>query len=171
MGHRANFVIIENDEANAYFDQWAGLGAVQSLTDGPDAAADIAREFDPTDELLDWAFAEGGYLLDFDEQVLICFGGLGDGEDDYSDYESDEEEDDFDEDEEDEYEDGELVDYSAKYREFFEEIAPEWEGWSLRWDERGVDAFAEYLAQRGIHSIQCQEESHPEEVEGLEFQA
>jgi hypothetical protein len=174
MGHRANFVIIEDGKAEAFFDQWAGLGCALAISEGPGAAVTAARESEPTDELLDWAFAEGGYLIDFDEQRVLVFGELDDMSGEFDGFDDDGEEDvdepdDYGSDDDDE--DDEESDYAEKYRNFFEDIAPNWGGWLLRWDDRGVDAFAEHLTRRGITSIELQEPSHPEETQSCELQA
>ncbi len=175
MGHRANFVVIENGAAQAYYDNWAGLGAAFAIADGPGPAVDSLKEFEPTHELLDWAFAEGGFLVDFDQSLVIVFGELDDLSDELADYDDEGDEDDDDEDdddgEEDEEEGDETDSYAERYTNYFADIAPNWHGWRLRYDDRGVDAFAEHLSVRGISSIEVQEPSHPESTEQVEFQA
>ncbi|MGZ8219071.1 hypothetical protein [Methylomagnum sp.] len=166
MGQRANYVIIKDGQANAYFDNWGALGCAFILADGPEAATKAAEETEPTDELLDWAFAEGGFLIDYDQQKLIAFGLL-----DALDEEFDEE---FDDDTEDEDNEGEeLTEYSSldQWKTHLESIAGNWSGWLLTWDERGADAFALHLKQRGISNIKTQEASHPEYIEHYERQA
>lgn len=74
MGHRANFVIISNGEAKAFHDQFAALGCTFEFAEGPSHATRSAEAHGPTDELLDWAFAEAGYLIDHDKKVAIVFG-------------------------------------------------------------------------------------------------
>lgn len=171
MGHRANFVVIENGAAQAYYDNWAGLGAAFAIADGPGPAIESLKEFEPTHELLDWAFAEGGFLIDFDQSLVIVFGDLDDLSDELADFD-DEGDDEADEDlEEDDEENDETDSYAEKYANYFTEIAPHWRGWRLRYDDRGVDAFAEHLKLRGVSSIEAQEESHPESSEQFEFQA
>ena len=172
MGHRANFVVIRGGDARAYFDSWAALGCIHSVADGPEDAAASAAEFEATDELLDWAFMEGGYLVDFEEKTLIVF-GLTDEDlaDEFSEFEDDEEEggdeadeldeldDDADESGEDEDADVEEWDEEAERSSalaFLQGIAPKWKGWTLRWDQRGADAFAEHLGRRGITGIKTQ---------------
>lgn len=172
MGHRANFVVIENGAAQAHYGNWAGLGAAFSIANGPGPAVEALKEFEPTTELLDWAFAEGGFLIDFDQSLVIVFGELDDLSDEFSEFDEDDEgevgDEDFDDKEED---DEESESYSEKYGKYFEEIAPNWHGWRLRYDDRGVDAFAEHLKLREIRSIEVQEASHPETSEQFEFQA
>lgn len=176
MGHRANFVLVEDGNAEAFYDQWAGLGCAFAIGEGPEAAASNARQSDSTDELLDWAFAEGGYLIDFDERLVIVFGELDDLSDEFGGFDEDDDNDNY-EDEDESYDETSEVDddeadsTAKKYQAFFEEIAPNWGGWLLRWDDRGVDAFAEHLTKRGISSIELQEPSHPEETQRCEHQA
>ncbi len=74
MGHRANFVLIHDGEAIAFQDQWAALGSTYLFAEGPVAASAAIEAMEPTSELMDWAFAEAGYLLDFDERRAIVFG-------------------------------------------------------------------------------------------------
>ena len=168
MGHRANFVVIRNGKAQAYYDSWAALGCVHCVADGPDDAAASAAEFDPTDELLDWAFMEGGYLVDFDEKVLIVFGltedDLGDefselDEEEGADDEVEVIEDPAGESDDESDDDGDEWDKEAERASaagFLQGIAPKWKGWTLRWDQRGADAFAEHLARRGLSGIKTQ---------------
>jgi hypothetical protein len=166
MGHRANFVVIENGAARAYHDQWAGLGAAFGIADGPGPAIQALAEYEPVTALLDWAFAEGGYLLDFDQRLVIVFGEIDDMFDDFD--EADDEAEDV-VDDEDSAE--ESASCSEKYAKYFAEISPNWSGWRLRYDDRGVDAFAEHLELRQISSIGVHEPSHPEGSEQLEVQA
>lgn len=74
MGHRANFVLIRNGQARAYYDQWAAMGCVHQFAAGPGAAARAVEVLSDTTELLEWAFAEGGYLIDFDRKEALVFG-------------------------------------------------------------------------------------------------
>jgi hypothetical protein len=173
MGHRANFVVIRDGNAQAFFDNWAALACIHCVADGPEAAALSAEEFEATDELLDWAFMEGGYLVDFDERILIVF-GLTDDDlgDEFSEFEDDEEETAGDRDDEpsespgleDDDETGENAGDEEWDKEaersaaiaFLQGIAPQWKGWTLRWDQRGADAFAEHLARRSITGVKTQ---------------
>ena len=145
MGHRANFIVIRDGKASAYFDQWAALGSTWAFAGGPNEAALAAEAAEPTTELLDWAFAEAGYLLDFDDRLAIVFGypeSIDPEELKGSDQESEAAE----------------VD-AALLRgplDFLQAIAPRWKQWLLHWDDRGVDAFAAHLGRRGIRSIVTQ---------------
>lgn len=181
MGHRANFVIVRDGAAEAFFDQWAGLGCAFAVADGVESAEAAARQSDPTDELLDWSFAEGGYLIDHDEHVLIVFGELDDMSVEFeefsAEFEGEEESVAFDDDsdaesaDESDADDDEDESSAVRFRKLFDEIAPHWHGWLLRWDERGVDAFAEHLQRRGIDDIRFQPPSHPDETGQYELQA
>lgn len=162
MGSRANFVVIKNHQAVAYYDPWMGLGSAFGIADGPEVAVANLDQLEPTNELLDWAFAEGGYLLDFDEKRVIVFGSL---EDDFNDLDEDPLSLELDP------EESSHGSSLADFRSFFESIAPQWRGWILCYDERGVDAFADHLRKQGITTIQTSPPSHPEIVEYFEFQA
>ncbi|MCI5219549.1 MAG: hypothetical protein D3914_10270 [Candidatus Electrothrix sp. LOE2] len=149
MGHRANFVVIQNSSTKAYWDNWAALGSLYSFAAGPDEAIKFLTDFKPTTELLDWAFAEGGYLLDFDASTAIIFGfpideaefeffGLKESPDDEQ-----------------------TEEFMSKY---LQEIASKWTGWKLIFDDRGVDAFASYLQLKNIKEIKWQPASHPTNI-------
>lgn len=149
MGHRANFIVIREAQATAYHDQWAALGSAYLLTDGPERAAAAVEPMEPTGELLEWGFAEGGFLLDFDERRLIALG-----------YPEPIDLDDFSAEFGDQLDAAEMQEttslndaFSAGADGFLRQIAPAWQGWLLVWDDRGVDAFAEHLQSRGIDGI------------------
>jgi hypothetical protein len=152
VGHRANFVVIRNGEARAYYDNWAAMGCIFSFAAGPDEATESVSQYEPTNELMDWASAEGGYLIDFDEKKAIVFGcpvdldefaELGEGADSS-------------------FLQGGLA--------FLQRIGPNWIGWELVWDDHGVDAFAAHLRKRSIGNPTVQPDSHPPETSGpIEF--
>ena len=155
MGHRANFVVIRDGAAKLFGDSWAALGCIYLLADGPEAAASAWS--DPaftTDGLYEWCFAEGGYLIDFDRKTMIAFGYTL-PEDEMVNG------------------DGELDPMIPKLNRAFEEgkteflnaIADQWGGWTLIYDDRGVDRFSSYLDENGIPGIPLIEPSHPDDVE------
>jgi hypothetical protein len=160
MGHRANFVIIRDGRASAYYDQWAALGSIATFADGPDVAAREASQFEPTDGLMDWAYAEGGYLIDFDTKEAIVFGLTIDPEE-FADPDGGVDE--------------QLLEASAPFAEGglgYLHIALSWTGWKLAWDERGVDAFAAHLRKRSIADVRVEPDSHPPETSpAIEHQA
>jgi hypothetical protein len=159
MGHRANFITIRDGVGVAFYDQWAALGCLFAFAAGPEEAVAALQGMEQTEELLDWAFAEGGYLLDFDNNTAIAFGYLDiDGPEEMEGDSSKEV--------------AEVV--TALERggpDFLQHIAPRWKGWLLKWDDRGVDAFSAYLRQRNITGITCQPDSHPPDRTSAELSA
>ena len=152
MGHRANFVVIRNGEAKAYYDNWAAMGCIFPFAAGPDEACEAVSHYEPTNELMDWAFAEGGYLIDFDEKKAIVFGCPVDlGEFAELDESAD-------------------LPFMQGGLPFLQHIGPNWTGWKLIWDDHGVDAFAAHLRRRSIGDIVVQPDSHPPDTSGpIEF--
>lgn len=166
MGHRANYVLIQNGTATAFYDQWRAMGCIYAFAGGPNEAAAVASAAQPTTELLDWAFAEGGFLLDFDEKRAIIFGMPGEPMDpaDLA----------------------ELCDVDpaevqqadplgqtleAGPEEYLRSITLQWAGWSLSWDDRGVDSFAAHLSRRQIAGIVAQPPSASAAAFAVEIQA
>ena len=136
MGHRANYVLVRDGEAKAFYDQWGALGCIYAFAGGPADAVAITEAAQLTNELLDWAFAEGGYLIDFDKQHAIVFGMPGDPLDP-AEFEELEGVDPA------EFEESAKLDqaFEAGPESFLRSIAPRWSGWRLVWNDRGVDAF------------------------------
>jgi hypothetical protein len=152
MGHRANFVVVKNNAAKAYYDQWAAMGCVYTFGEGPAAAIEALSSMESVDELLDWAFAEGGYLIDQDKHFAIVFGAP---------FEEDEAFDDLPDEPVRRFR--EVNDALAiSEREYLQRIAPQWKGWKISWDSRGVDAFGNYLQDRKISGLKFQPPSYPE---------
>lgn len=161
MGHRANFVVIRDGHARAYYDQWAAMGCVYSFASGPEEACAALSDCEPTEELMDWAFAEGGYLIDFDEKKAIVFGYPADS-DAFADLDGDSGE--------------QLHELNSAIERgglaFLQHVGPQWAGWKLVWDDHGVDAFAAHLKRRGITNLVVQPDSHPPDTAtGIEYQA
>lgn len=162
MGHRANFVVIKDGVVVAYVDDWAALGCVYYVTDGLEKALSELKDMELTNELLDWAFCEGGFLVDYDKSLLIVFGEFIDAEDfEDDDVEVEQGEDDV------EYDESEptfdLEKEAADARAFLEQIHPAWPGWTLRWDQRGADAFSDHLRARSLTTITTPAPSHPDD--------
>lgn len=154
MGHSANYVAIENGKATAYYDPWAGLMCVCAIDDGPSGCTGLMAVSEVVDELMDWAFAEAGFLVDFDEKRCIVFGT----------FEFDDDEDSLD------WQDLATCRAFAEHFDkgpvaLFDYVAPVWKGWTLEWDDRGVDAFADHFTRRGIATIRTQPPSAPENVD------
>lgn len=151
MGHRANFVIVEGGEARAFEDQWAALGCTFVIADGPEECRKFAESCAPAEALLDWAFAEGGYLLDFDERKVLFF-GFPEAPDDLEEEHAEHL--------------GALMDAAATgWEAFLRKVAPAWRGWTLIHDGRGVDVFGEHLQRRGIDGIGTEPPSFPDDLD------
>ena len=152
MGHRANYVIIEKGKGIAYRDQWGALGCTFLLGDGPTECKKFAREHEQTKVLMDWAEAEGGFLVDFDQRRCIAFG--------HPDYDGDDvpttarkQLDAF------------MVQLEKGPAALFEYVGDKWQGWTMVWDTRGTDAFTDHLTLRGIKTIKAA--AKPEKAEGM----
>src|SRR5262249_2793010 len=137
----ANFVIIRKGFAAVYYDQWAALDCPILLADGPAEAAKFAESLEQVDGLMDAVWAEGGFLLDFDEKIAIGFGYVD------VDVDVDEEGDlvlNFDDDEFETDDEREKAKKEGKLALVFLKKGPEgylkhigrkWPGWSLNWDK------------------------------------
>jgi hypothetical protein len=145
MGHRADYVIIRNNKAKAYYDHWGALGCLFVLDDGPKGIEEMASGNEEVSELMDWAWAEGGFLLDHDEKRCITFGYVDLDLDDMP--------------QEHVESTKAFMDAAGDPAKLFALVAPRWKGWTLEWNERGADAFAAHLAKRGITSIKTQKPS------------
>jgi hypothetical protein len=152
MGHRANFVLIEGAQAQAFRDQWAALACMLSLEEGARRLKKQVPEiYERTDGLMDWAFAEGGFLIDYDEKVCIAFGYVDVDMDDIP--------------EEHQEIMRPLLDaFHAGWAEYVHFIEKGWRGFTMILDGRGVDAFAQHLEKRKITSIKTATPSHPKSV-------
>jgi hypothetical protein len=149
MGHRANFVLIKNGKAQAFYDHWGALACTLSLEQGAKRLWNEVQELNErVDELMDWAFAEGGFLIDYDERVCIAFGSVDvDADEMPEEYQADVR--------------ATLDAYRAGWGQFVRHIEKGWRGYTMIWDDRGVDAFAKHLERRKITSIKTQKPSHP----------
>ncbi|PZS28705.1 MAG: hypothetical protein DLM59_14125 [Pseudonocardiales bacterium] len=136
--------------AEAYEDSFPGLIGIYTIADGPSGCLLVADFAEMTDELMNWASAAGGFLIDFDNSHCILFGTPQLPEDG-------------------DYEPAALTALQAFDRELGKGpeallafVAPMWAGWTIEWNDRGVDAFADYLTSRGVTSITTQPPSAPE---------
>jgi hypothetical protein len=155
MGQRANYVLIRDGQALAFQDQWGALGCVYQFATGPKGASRALVLMERTEELMDWGFAEGGYLIDFDEKRAIVFGYPSD---DLLDWAETSEIDGLAEMVSEAVRESSAIDRALEEGplQFLETIAPQWAGWHLQWDDRGVDAFADYLSGRSLSSPRTQ---------------
>lgn len=149
MGHRANFVLIKDGKARAFYDHWGALACTLSLEEGAKRLEkEVPKMYEAVDELMDWGFAEAGFLIDYDERICIAFG--------HPDVDMDEMPE--------EYQDElrkTLDAFDAGWAEFVKFIEKGWRGYSMIWDARGVDAFAAHLERRKITTIKTAEPSCP----------
>jgi hypothetical protein len=161
MGDRANYVLISDGQAKAFYDHWGALSCIYEFADGPVDAAALAEQMDTTAKLMDWAFAEGGFLIDFDQKQAIVFGRILVGPEE------------FDKADPKQIEEFRRIAQALETgsQEYLRSIASRWVGWCLIWDDRGVDAFSAYLEQRGICSIACEPPSHPPDWQVVSYQA
>ena len=161
MGDRANYVLISDGKARAFYDHWGALSCIYEFADGPADATAIVEQMDTTAKLMDWAFAEGGFLIDFDRKQAIVFGRIH----------VDPEE--FDKADPKQIEEFRRIAQALETgpQEYLRSIAPCWVGWRLSWDDRGVDAFSAHFQQYGICSIACEPPSHPPECQVISYQA
>lgn len=153
MGHRANFVIIRNNTTKLYGESWAAVDSIYYFAAGPTSALENAVSKWENEAFYDWAFAEGGYLLDFDKQLAIGFGAsIPDEEIRIADRKI--------------HPDIALVNAALMKSEehFLGYISKFWPSWTLVWDDRGVDAFSEYLVKNGIDTLAPLKPSHPRNI-------
>jgi hypothetical protein len=75
MGHRANFVLVEQGKATIYYSHWGAKTIPDMLVAGPDRCWNSIQRLTPGSELLDNVWAEGGLLLDRDQRRLLFWGG------------------------------------------------------------------------------------------------
>jgi hypothetical protein len=150
MGHRANYVVIRDRSAEAFRSQWGAMDCLNDLSEGPQRAEAKAHDSEPVEQLLGSCWAEGGYLLDFDQRLCIAFGHPLEPTNVHD-------------------------DWATRVRAFgppyLARIASKWPGWRLVLDFRGVDTFVEHLGRRGITSVSAGERGGDEPSIVFEHQA
>jgi hypothetical protein len=75
LGHRANYVLIEDGQPSISFSRWGALSIPAVVLSGPEATLAYVRQLTPDDSLLEDTWAEGGMLLDLDAHRLLFWGG------------------------------------------------------------------------------------------------
>jgi hypothetical protein len=75
MGHRANFVIVQDGRRSLYYSRWAAVTIPQSLFFGPELAIRYVERLEPTDALLDEVWCEGAAIIARDDHRLLFFVG------------------------------------------------------------------------------------------------
>ena len=76
LGHRANYVIIENGQAQIFFSRWGAVTIPSVLLSGPERTLAYIRQLTPDESLLDDIWAEGGVLVNIDTQRALFWGGV-----------------------------------------------------------------------------------------------
>jgi hypothetical protein len=75
MGDRANYVIVENGQAQIFYSRWGALTIPSVLLSGSKRTLEYIRQLTPDESLLDDVWAEGGVLVDVDIQRALFWGG------------------------------------------------------------------------------------------------
>src|SRR5262245_59489595 len=117
MGQRANLILIEGDKQTIYYNHWCANTLDKDLFWGPDFATSffrIQREVYETGGLDD-VWAEGGAILDRDNNVLLLFGG------------------------------GDLRYDVPIRRVWLQMLRRVWQGWEIRWAYEGIADMADYV--------------------------
>ncbi len=115
MGHRANFVIVENSIIKIYFSQGKAQETPNILAQGLAFCEKYFEEFIEESMLMDNAWAEGGILIDKDLKKVLIFGG---SETNYT---------------------------PALQRHYCKHMSGVWKSWSVQWCSQGIVDFAEHL--------------------------
>jgi len=74
MGHRTNYILIENQEYDVYYAHWDANIIGRKLFYGPDSLIQYIRPLSVSEKLLDTIWAEGSVLVDIDKQYLLFWG-------------------------------------------------------------------------------------------------
>jgi hypothetical protein len=117
MGHRANLIIVENNDYTLRYDHWVSNRLDDVLFWGADYALEYieAQEIVGENGWLDDVWAEGGAVLDLDKKTLLWFGG-------------------------------EDVAWEVPLRNVFLELQKKiWSDWNIEWAFRGIVDITEYV--------------------------
>lgn len=115
MGHRANFIILENDQPRIYYSHGRAQETPSILAQGLAFCEAYFLGFNEWSLLMDNAWAEGGILIDKDKKHLMIFGGADTS---YT---------------------------PALQRHYCKHLPTIWKGWTIEWCSKGNVDFAEYL--------------------------
>jgi hypothetical protein len=76
MGHRANLILVQNNQHRLFYCHWCSNTLTSDLFWGPEYAVPFIERQRPIDEdgWLDEVWAEGGVVLDMDHSVLLFWG-------------------------------------------------------------------------------------------------
>ena len=74
MGHRTNYILIENQEYDIYYAHWDANIIGRKLFYGADSLVQYIRPLSVSEKLLDTIWAEGSVVIDVDKQYLLFWG-------------------------------------------------------------------------------------------------
>ena len=74
MGHRTNYILIENKEHDIYYAHWDANIIGRKLFYGPESLIQYIRPLSVSEKLLDTVWGEGAALVDADRQKLLFWG-------------------------------------------------------------------------------------------------
>jgi hypothetical protein len=117
MGHRANLVIVENQEHQLFYSHWCANSLDRNLFWGVEHSLAFIRLQEEVNELgwLDEVWAEGGVVVDLDNKILLLFGG-------------------------------EDLIYDILLRHFYLQLIQQvWRGWTVKWAYQGIVDIAGYV--------------------------
>jgi hypothetical protein len=115
MGHRSNFVIIEQGKIIMRYSHWGAITIPQDIFWGPEKTIEYINRLEPCDELLDNVWCEGAVLVDLDKKNLLFYGGE------------------------------DIKYSPALQRNFLRIIAENWPGWKIDWAYQEIIDIAAYL--------------------------
>ncbi|EAY27921.1 hypothetical protein [Microscilla marina] len=142
MGHRTNYILIENKEHDIYYAHWDANIIGRKLFYGPDSLVQYIRPLSVSEKLLDTVWGEGAALVDMDQQKLLFWG--------------------------DEF----LWHTPALVTCFVQMLRETtWKGWQVEWASEGQVTIAKYLGvdtQTVLNTEEEEDDDEGEEVEAKE---
>ena len=141
MGHRTNYILIENQEYEIYYAHWDANIIGRKLFYGADSLVQYIRPLSVSEKLLDTIWAEGSVVIDVDKQYLLFWG------DEFL------------------WHKPLLVKYFIKML-----TDTTWKGWNIEWANEGQIDVARYLnidTQNVISEVEDDDEEDDEELELL----
>lgn len=74
MGHRTNYILIENQEFDIYYAHWDANIIGRKLFYGAESLIQYVRPLSVSEKLLDTIWGEGSVLIDIDQKKLLFWG-------------------------------------------------------------------------------------------------
>lgn len=75
MGHRANYIIVEEGKQSFYYHHWGSNQIPKDMFWGPLVVEHFIKSLEPVEQLMDDVWCEGAVVFDKDKQLLLMFGG------------------------------------------------------------------------------------------------